>query len=74
MKERDIKPVSFSLQDPFESELLSHAAGQGKFSKYVKRLIWRDLEAKKKIKKAPSPDHVIHGGKNAFNGFVLGQK
>ncbi|MCM3600613.1 hypothetical protein M3175_07710 [Robertmurraya korlensis] len=74
MKERDIKPVSFSLQDPFESELLSFATDQGKFSKYVKRLIWRDMEAKKKVKKAPSPANVIHCGKNALNGFVLGQK
>lgn len=41
---RKIQPVSFSLSDPFEQKLLDHAIKNGAFSKYVKRLIQRDME------------------------------
>lgn len=41
---RKIKSVSFSLNEPFESKLFEHVLNQGPFSKYVKRLIQRDLE------------------------------
>lgn len=43
MSERKVQPVSFSLNDPFEKELLEYAISKG-FSKYVKRLIQRDKE------------------------------
>ena len=67
---RKIQPVSFSLTDPFEQELYNYATNNGAFSKYVKRLIQRDME-RRHIKKAPAPSHVIHGGTNAFSGFKL---
>lgn len=70
---RKIQPVSFSLSDPFESSLYDHAISNGAFSKYIKRLIQRDMERRQSIKKAPAQPHVIHGGANALNGFVLGQ-
>jgi hypothetical protein len=41
---RKVQPVSFSLDDQFEKALLEHALSNGKFSKYVKRLIQRDKE------------------------------
>lgn len=43
MSERKVQPVSFSLSDPFERELLEYAMSKG-FSKFVKRLIQRDKE------------------------------
>lgn len=43
MSDRKVQPVSFSLTDPFEKELLEFAIQKG-FSKYVKRLIQRDKE------------------------------
>ena len=55
---RKIQPVSFSLSDPFESQLYKHAIDNGAFSKYVKRLIQRDMERRVKVvnaKKAPIP-------------------
>lgn len=65
---RKIQPVSFSLSDPFEEALYKYATTNGAaFSKYVKRLIQRDMETKK----APVRTQVIHGGTNALNGFVL---
>lgn len=69
---RKIQPVSFSLSDPFEIELYKHAVSNGAFSKYMKKLIQRDMERSENTKKAPSKSNVIHGGKNAFNGFKLG--
>ena len=47
-KDRKLKPVSFSLKDEFEVDLLNHAEKEynGKkrdFSKYVKRLIADDM-------------------------------
>lgn len=38
------KGVSFSEIDPYEMTLWEHARKQGKFAKYVKRLIARDME------------------------------
>lgn len=72
---RKIQPVSFSLTDPFEEKLLEYATSNGAFSKYIKRLIQRDMERGVRVvptKKAPSQPNVLHGGKNAFNGFKLG--
>ncbi|PHA02985.1 hypothetical protein COE51_01190 [Bacillus pseudomycoides] len=43
-KNRNILSVSFSKKDRFEMQLLKHAETYGIFSKYVKRLIQRDME------------------------------
>lgn len=74
---RKIQPVSFSLSDPFESQLYKYALDNGAFSKYIKRLIQRDMERGTRVvstKKAPAQPTVIHGGANALNGFIYGQK
>jgi hypothetical protein len=71
---RKVQPVSFSLSDPFESELYKYAITNGAFSKYIKRLIQYDKERKERVvstKKAPAQPNVIHGGTNALNGFVM---
>lgn len=41
---RKCKTTSFDLSDPFEKELLEYAEQQGKFSRYIKRLIEKDKE------------------------------
>lgn len=41
--DRIIKPVSYSLLDSHERELLRHISKQGNYSKYIKRLIDRDM-------------------------------
>lgn len=53
---RKVQPVSFSLTDPFESQLYTFATTNGAFSKYIKRLIQRDMERRIPVtttKKAP---------------------
>lgn len=73
MYNRKLQPVSFNLNDPFENALYSFAMSNGSYSKYVKRLIQHDME-RFELKKAHARPNVIHGGTNAFTGFVLGQK
>jgi hypothetical protein len=71
---RKVQPVSFSLSDPYENSLYKYALSNGAFSKYIKRLIQRDMERRTVVnttKKAPDQPNIIHGGKNAFNGFKL---
>lgn len=71
---RKIQPVSFSLTDPFEQSLYNYAINNGAFSKYIKRLIQRDMERGARVvstKKAPAQANVIHAGTNALNGFKL---
>jgi hypothetical protein len=71
------KSVSFNVVDPFQQQMKEHVDQYPNFSAYIKRLIQRDMEggaAVKTIKKAPAQPQVIHGGTNAFTGFVLGQK
>lgn len=66
---RKIQPVSFSLSDTFEQELYQYAMNHGAFSKYVKRLIQRDMERKVQavgIKKAPAKVSMTQ-----LNGMVL---
>jgi hypothetical protein len=41
---RIVKSVSFSKDDEFEMMMITHSKRYGNFSKYVKRLIQRDLE------------------------------
>jgi hypothetical protein len=72
---RKVQPVSFNLNDNFESQLYMYAVDNGAFSKYIKRLIQRDMERSARVvqtKKAPAQPNVIHGGTNALNGFKLG--
>ncbi len=42
MSGRKCKSISFDLTETHERELLAHAQSQGKFSRYVKRLIAAD--------------------------------
>lgn len=42
-KKREVGQVSFSMIDSYEKGLWDHSAKQGAFSKYVKRLIDRDI-------------------------------
>jgi hypothetical protein len=66
---RKIQPVSFSLSDPFEEELYQYATdsvAHGAFSKYVKRLIQRDMERRASIKKAPAKVSMTQ-----LNGMIL---
>lgn len=46
MEKRKKKDVSFSNHDPHEIALLEHATKQGPFSKYVKRLIDKDMQGR----------------------------
>jgi hypothetical protein len=68
---RKIQPVSFSLNDPFELQLYNYATTNRPFSKYIKRLIQRDMERSARVKKAPAQPIVIRGGTDALTGFVL---
>jgi uncharacterized protein YeeX (DUF496 family) len=63
---RKIQPVSFSLSDPFEQELYQYAINNGAFSKYIKRLIQRDMERRESTKKAPAKVSMTQ-----LNGMVL---
>jgi hypothetical protein len=72
---RKVQPVSFSLSDPFENQLYKFATTNGAFSKYIKRLIQKDMEHSSPVistKKAPDQPNVIQGGKNTFSSFKLG--
>lgn len=70
MYNRKLQPVSFNLNDPFEESLYNFAINNGSYSKYIKRLIQRDME-RAEIKKASVRPIVIQGGTNALNGFKL---
>lgn len=48
---REVKSVSFCIKDRFEHDLYHHALQQGKFSKYIKRLIERDMQKERKGEK-----------------------
>jgi hypothetical protein len=66
---RKVQPVSFSLTDPFESELYQYAINNGAFSKYIKRLIQRDMERGIRVvptKKAPDQSMSM----TQLNGYV----
>lgn len=66
---REIKPVSFNTCDDLEAKLLNHAANNGAFSVYVKRLIQKDME--RGIRIIPKATKPIPMG--SLNGVVLGQ-
>jgi hypothetical protein len=61
-------PVCLNKEDPYQKELINHIKSYTNASAYLKSLVIRDYEDKKK--KVPNP-RVINGGKNTFNGFVL---
>ena len=81
MSERTTKSVSFNLVDEFDMKLLAHAEklnSYGKkrnFSKYVKRLIEKDML---KGSNGPVEDNLIvpsqeyqdEDSKNAMNSFL----
>lgn len=52
MAGRKCKTISFNLNDRFEVGLLQHAEDvrNGDFSKYIKRLIARDMEGVSRVK------------------------
>lgn len=54
------KGVSFNIDDPFESMLLDFSLKQGPFSKYVKRLIQRDMEGKTYTLFRPTTTPELH--------------
>jgi hypothetical protein len=66
---RKVQPVSFSLTDPFESQLYTFAMDNGAFSKYIKRLIQRDMERGIRVaptKKAPTQTMSM----TQLNGYI----
>lgn len=52
MVDRKVRPVSFNLDDLHEKRLLDHA-NQYIFSKYVKRLIERDMNGMVEVNDEP---------------------
>lgn len=42
--DRVIKPISYSLIDSHERAMLRHIAKQGNYSRYIKRLIDKDMQ------------------------------
>jgi hypothetical protein len=67
---RKVQPVSFNLNDSFESQLYTYAVDNGAFSKYIKRLIQRDMERSARVvqtKKAPAQQVSM----TQLNGLVL---
>jgi len=57
MSRKQIK-VNFNLEDEYEVRLMDHALRQGKFSKYVKRIIGRDMEGTVQNISSPSVQEV----------------
>lgn len=47
---KKVKSVAFNLADPGEFKLYRHSQQYRNFSKYVKRLIQRDLEGGKQVR------------------------
>jgi hypothetical protein len=56
---RESKGVSFNMEDPFEYKLFLFAMQQGAFSKYVKRLIQRDMDGVSAPISKPIQEQVI---------------
>jgi hypothetical protein len=69
---RKVRPVSFSLDDPFEVRLNEHADKQKNFSKYVKRLIAWDMERGGPSMPANTPPTMafMESDKNDMLGFI----
>lgn len=73
MKDREIGQVSFSKKDNHEKKLWEHAAKQGKFSIYIKRLIDYDMRLSQ-VPMTTTVDVDIRaeneGDKEAAKGFI----
>lgn len=63
---RQVKSISFDLSDEFERGLLNHAEKNGKFSRYIKRLIQRDKDG---IKEQPVIEPQIEEPENIDSFF-----
>ncbi|PLR89522.1 hypothetical protein [Bacillus sp. T33-2] len=61
-------PLCLNRKDPYQSELISYIRTHTNASGYLKSLVIRDYEDKKK--KAPAGP-VISGGMAQLNGLVL---
>lgn len=76
MKHRKNKSVSFRLVDAYERELLAWAESneRGDYSKYIKRLISRDMEGRGYVKPDPMnrvPTIIDVGNANEdFSSFI----
>lgn len=68
---RTIGQVSFNLNDAFEAKLHNHAAAQGVFSKYVKRLITRDIEGGGVTYAAAAPMPMVNEEEKEAMGSFL---
>ncbi|GAA0491441.1 hypothetical protein GCM10008986_16950 [Salinibacillus aidingensis] len=55
---RKCKTASFDLEDKYETDLLEFAEDQGKFSKYVKRLIAADKEKNSQPTVIQTQNHI----------------
>lgn len=70
---RKNKSVSFDLTDAYEKQLLEHAekAENGKYSKYIKRLIANDMKG---FKEQPIHATIVvdteNDDKDAMSGFL----
>jgi hypothetical protein len=69
MVKRKVQPVSFNLDDPFESKLYRFAMSNGAFSKYIKRLIQKDQEGGIKFS-VPTEMPVVQKKKPVAKSFL----
>lgn len=58
---RKIKTVSFDVTDPGEKEILDYVEKKGKFSPYVKRLLFSDMRGEFRVPEQ-KPEKVIEVG------------
>lgn len=75
MKHRKNKTVSFKLSDAYEKKLLAYAESvdeHGDYSKYIKRLIGRDMEGQKRppIASVNIEVPVYEKTQGDFRGFI----
>lgn len=66
---RKCKTVSFDLEDAFELELLEHAESNGKFSKYIKRLIDKDKNGANITAPDPIKNDISDEDKSAMDSY-----
>lgn len=66
---RTRKDVSFSHQDPHEVKLLEHALRQGVFSRYIKRLIDKDMQGIQHASQ-PVPQPKMNTNRNNLNSVI----
>ena len=63
---RKCKTVSFDMEDKHEEDLLKHVESQGKFSRYVKRLIANDMEDKSIVSNTASINNEDNSEKDDY--------